>query len=61
VSADEVEGQRKESLSLEDRVRGLETEVRELRRRTNRANWLLEALLVIILLMGATAWYLWRG
>ena len=49
------------ALSLEERVKLLEGELANLRRTANRRNWAIEALLIAILLMGATAWILWRG
>ena len=48
-------------LTLEERVKLLEGELANLRRTANRRNWAIEALLIAILLMGATAWILWRG
>ena len=50
-----------QELSLEERVKALETEVVAMKRSINRRNWAIEALLLAILLMGATAWILWRG
>lgn len=49
------------ALTLEERVKLLEDEVANLRRTANRRNWAIEALLIAILLMGATAWILWRS
>jgi len=49
------------ALTLEERVNVLEGELANLRRSANRRNWAIEALLIAILLMGATAWILWRG
>ena len=49
------------ALTLEERVKLLEGELAKLRRTANRRNWAIEALLIAILLMGATAWILWRG
>ncbi len=49
------------ALSLEERVKLLEGEVANLQGTANRRNWAIEALLIAILLMGATAWILWRG
>ena len=49
------------ALTLEERVKLLEGELANLRRTANRRNWAIEALLIAILLMGATAWILWRG
>lgn len=47
--------------SLQERVSTLERELADLRRTTNRRNWVIETLLVLILLMGATAWILFKG
>lgn len=47
--------------SLDERVSALERELENLRRTTNRRNWAIEALLLMILLMGATAWIVFRG
>lgn len=58
---DEVEGRSTGEASLEDRVKELEVELGKLRRKVNIRNWVVEALLVMILLMGATAWWLWKG
>jgi len=61
MGADEIEREQAEEGSLEERVRELEVELGRLRRKVNIRNWVVEALLVMILLMGATAWWLWRG
>ena len=61
MGADEIEREQAEEGSLEERVRELEVELGKLRRKVNIRNWVVEALLVMILLMGATAWWLWRG
>ena len=50
-----------QTLSLDQRVHVLERELQLLQRTTNRRNWIIEVLLVTILLMGATAWILFRG
>jgi len=50
-----------QTLSLDQRVQVLERELESLQRTTNRRNWIIEVLLVTILLMGATAWILFRG
>ena len=49
------------TLSLDQRVEVLETELESLQRTTNRRNWIIEGLLLVILLMGATAWIVFRG
>jgi len=61
MGADEVEGQKSGQGSLEERVRELEIELGKLQRKVNTRNWVVEVLLVMILLMGATAWWLWKG
>ncbi len=61
MGADEVERQKSGEGSLEERVRELEIELGKLQRKVNTRNWVVEVLLVMILLMGATAWWLWKG
>jgi len=61
MGADEVERQKSSEGSLEERVRELEIELGKLQRKVNTRNWVVEVLLVMILLMGATAWWLWKG
>jgi hypothetical protein len=56
---DEVEETR--TPSLDERVQVLEGDLEQLRRTTNRRNWVIEALLLLIFLMGATAWVVYRG
>ncbi len=56
---DEVE--ETQALSLDERVQALEGDLERLRRTTNRRNWVIETLLLLILLMGATAWIVYRG
>jgi len=56
---DEVE--ETQTLSLGERVQVLETDLERLRRTSNRRNWVIETLLLLILLMGATAWVVYRG
>jgi hypothetical protein len=50
-----------QTLSLDQRVQVLETELEQLQRTTHRRNWIIETLLLVILLMGATAWIVFRG
>ena len=50
-----------QTLSLDERVQVLERELELLQRMSNRRNWIIETLLLVILLMGATAWILFRG
>jgi hypothetical protein len=50
-----------QTLSLDQRVQVLEKELQLLQRMTNRRNWIIETLLLVILLMGATAWILFKG
>jgi hypothetical protein len=50
-----------QTLSLGERVQVLETDLERLRRTSNRRNWVIETLLLLILLMGATAWVVYRG
>ena len=50
-----------QALSLDERVQVLEGDLEQLRRTTNRRNWVIEALLLLIFLMGATAWVVYRG
>ncbi len=47
--------------SLDDRVHVLERELKLLQRLSNRRDWMIEALLVVILLEGVTAWILFKG
>ncbi|HUW12595.1 MAG TPA: hypothetical protein VM537_22905 [Anaerolineae bacterium] len=61
MTADRGEDESTQDSSLEERVRLLEQELAELRRSAHRRNWAIEALLLLILLMGATAWMLWKG
>ncbi len=61
MTADRGEDESTQDSSLEERVRRLEHALAGLRRSMNRRNWAIEALLVLILLMGATAWVLWKG
>jgi len=61
MTADRGEDESTQDSSLEERVRLLEQELAELRRSVHRRNWAIEALLLLILLMGATAWMLWKG
>ncbi len=61
MTADRGEDESTQDSSLEERVRRLEQALAGLRRSMNRRNWAIEALLVLILLMGATAWVLWKG
>lgn len=50
-----------QTFSLDERVQVLETDLERLRRTTNCRNWVIETLLLLILLMGATAWVVYRG
>jgi len=50
-----------QTLSLDQRVQVLEKELEQLQRTTHRRNWIIETLLLVILLMGATAWIVFRG
>jgi hypothetical protein len=49
------------TFSLDQRVQVLERELELLQRTTHRRNWIIETLLLVILLMGATAWIVFRG
>ena len=61
MTGDRGEDESTQDSSLEERVRLLEQELAGLRRSAHRRNWAIEALLLLILLMGATAWMLWKG
>jgi hypothetical protein len=61
MKARQGEVEETQTLSLNQRMQVLEREVELLQRTANRRSWLIEALLVVILLMGATAWVVFRG
>jgi len=61
MKARQGEVEETQTLSLDQRVQVLEKEVELLQRTANRRSWMIEALLVVILLMGATAWILFKG
>jgi len=61
MKARQGEVEETQTLSLDQRVQVLETELELLQRTTNRRNWIIEVLLLVILLMGATAWIVFRG
>ena len=61
MKARQREVEEAQTLSLDQRVQVLERELELLQRLSNRRNWIIESLLVVILLMGATAWIVFRG